>query len=160
MISIIAAIDEAGGLGLNNQLLCHLPADLQYFKSMTMGKPIIMGRKTFESIGKPLPGRLNVVISRSIASIEGVVVCDSLDKAIEQTKEFPEIMVIGGAEIFSATMNKATRLYITQIHHQFKADVFFPEINQSIWHCQDKQFRQHDGKNTYDMTFYLYERRK
>lgn len=84
MISLIAAIDEAGGLGLNNQLLCHLPADLQHFKSITMGKPIIMGRKTFASIGKPLPGRLNVVLSRSIAAIEGVLVCDSLENSDDE----------------------------------------------------------------------------
>ncbi|KTC80514.1 dihydrofolate reductase [Legionella cherrii] len=158
MISLIAAIDEAGGLGLNNQLLCHLPADLQHFKSITMGKPIIMGRKTFASIGKPLPGRLNVVLSRSIAAIEGVLVCDSLENAMMKTQEFPEIMIIGGAELFTEAMNKATRLYITRIHHQFTADVFFPEIDSSIWHCQDKQFRQHDEKNKYDMTFYIYER--
>ncbi len=158
MISLIAAIDEAGGLGINNQLLCHLPADLQHFKLTTMGKPIIMGRKTFVSIGKPLPGRLNVVLSRSGLSIEGVTVLDSLEKAINQTKEFPEIMIIGGAELFAKAMKQATRLYITRIHHQFAADVFFPEIKESIWHCSDKQFRQRDEKNKYDMTFYTYER--
>ncbi|MCW8409470.1 dihydrofolate reductase [Legionella sp. PATHC035] len=158
MISLIAAIDEARGLGFNNQLLCHLPADLQHFKSITMGKPIIMGRKTFASIGKPLPGRLNVVLSRSIPSIEGVLLCDSLENALIKTHEFPEIMIIGGAELFTEAMSKATRLYITRIHHQFTADVFFPEIDLSIWHCQDKQFRPHDEKNKYDMTFYIYER--
>lgn len=158
MISLIAAIDETGGLGFNNQLLCHLPADLQHFKSITMGKPIIMGRKTFVSIGRPLPGRLNIVLSRSLSTIDGVVVCDSLENAMEQTKDFSEIMIIGGAELFTAAMNKASRLYITRIHHQFTADVFFPEIDSSIWHCQDKQFRQHDEKNKFDMTFYIYER--
>lgn len=75
-----------------------------------------------------------------------------------KTQEFPEIMIIGGAELFTEAMNKATRLYITRIHHQFTADVFFPEIDSSIWHCQDKQFRQHDRKKQYDMTFYIYER--
>ncbi|AWN75512.1 dihydrofolate reductase [Legionella anisa] len=160
MISLIAAIDETGGLGFNNQLLCHLPADLQHFKSITMGKPIIMGRKTFASIGKPLPGRLNIVLSHSVTSIEGVSVFNSLEKAINQTKEFPEIMIIGGAELFAEAMNKAARLYITRIHHQFIADVFFPEIDESIWHCHEKQFRPHDEKNEYDMTFYTYERTK
>jgi dihydrofolate reductase len=160
MISLIAAIDEAGGLGFNNQLLCHLPADLQHFKSITMGKPIIMGRKTFASIGKPLPGRLNIVLSNSITSIEGVSVFNSSEKAINQTKEFPEIMIIGGAELFAEAMNKSTRLYITRIHHQFVADVFFPEIDESIWHCTEKQFRPYDEKNKYDMTFYTYERIK
>lgn len=160
MISLIAAIDEAGGLGFNNQLLCHLPSDLQHFKSITLGKPIIMGRKTFDSIGKPLPGRLNIVLSHHLSSIEGVTVFDSLEKAINQTKEFAEIMIIGGAALFDEAIGKATRLYITRIHHQFKADVFFPEIDESMWKCCEKQFRRHDEKNKYDMTFYTYERAK
>lgn len=158
MMSLIAAIDEAGGLGFNNQLLCHLPADLQYFKSITMGKPIIMGRKTYTSIGKPLPGRLNVVLSRTLLSIEGVLVSNSLDNAMKQIKEYPEIMIIGGAELFIEAMSKANRLYITRIHHQFEADVFFPEIDESIWDCVKKEFRFHDERNIYDMTFYIYEK--
>lgn len=97
LISLIAAIDETGGLGINNQLLCYLPADLQHFKSITMGKPIIMGRKTYESIGKPLPGRLNIVISQSIQSIPGVVVVDSLGQAIKETADASEVMIIGGS---------------------------------------------------------------
>ncbi|MCW8445651.1 dihydrofolate reductase [Fluoribacter gormanii] len=160
MISLIAAIDENGGLGFNNQLLCHLPADLQHFKSITMGKPIIMGRKTFDSIGKPLPGRLNIVLSRSIESINGVTVVDSLENAIKQTKDFSEIMIIGGAELFTKVMEKANRLYITRIHHQFIADVYFPEIDEAIWHCCDEQFRPCDEKNKYDMTFRTYVRTK
>jgi len=158
MISLIAAIDEAGGLGFNNQLLCHLPADLQYFKSITMGKPIIMGRKTFESIGNALPGRLNIVLSHQLISIEGVTVFDSLEKVIKEMKKLPEIMIIGGAALFNEAMEIATRLYITRIHHQFKADVFFPKIDKSIWQCSASQFRKHDDKNKYDMTFYTYER--
>jgi dihydrofolate reductase len=158
LISLIAAIDEAGGLGINNQLLCHLPADLQHFKSITMGKPIIMGRKTFVSIGKPLPGRLNIVLSRTWKSIEGVVVLDSLKKAINHTKEQQEIMIIGGAELFDEIIGSANRLYITRIHHQFAADVFFPKIDGYIWSCSSKEFRARDEKNNYDMTFYRYDR--
>jgi dihydrofolate reductase len=101
MISMIAAIDEGNGLGIKNQLLCHLPADLQHFKSITMGKPIIMGRSTFESIGKPLPGRLNIVLSRSIKQLDGTVVVDSLDKAITAANNANEIMIIGGADLFN-----------------------------------------------------------
>ncbi|MCL9685165.1 dihydrofolate reductase [Legionella maioricensis] len=158
IISMIAAIDEAGGLGINNQLLCYLPADLQHFKTITMGKPIIMGRKTFASIGKPLPGRTNIVLSRSSSPIEGVLVVDSLSKAINNNIKTDEIMIIGGSEIFVQAMEIATRLYITRIHHQFKADVFFPKIDESIWRCQNKEFRPCDDKNEYDMTFYTYER--
>jgi dihydrofolate reductase len=159
-ISLIAAVDEAGGLGLNNQLLCHLPADLQHFKKITMGKPIIMGRKTFISIGKPLPGRLNIILSRTTASIEGVLIFDSLEKALNHVKEYPEIMIIGGAELFKETISKSDRLYITRIHHHFKADVFFPEIKPLLWNCLSEEFRPNDEKNKYDMTFYTYERVK
>ena len=158
IVSLIAAIDEEGGLGINNQLLCHLPADLQHFKSITMGKPIIMGRKTFDSIGKPLPGRKNIVLTRSLSSIEGVTVVDSLLSALSLVKDIPEIFIIGGAELFSKSMQMATRLYLTRIHHQFSADVFFPKIDGHLWTCRTKEFRMHDEKNEFDMTFYTYER--
>jgi len=160
IISLIAAIDEAGGLGLNNQLLCYLPADLQHFKSITMGKPIIMGRNTFASIGKPLPGRLNIVVSNTVTSIEGVVVVDSLESAIDMTADHAEIMIIGGAQLFKEAMVLATRLYITRIHHQFPADVFFPNIDGTVWHCLNNVYRQHDEKNAYDMSFQHYEKRE
>jgi dihydrofolate reductase len=157
-LSLIAAIDQSDGLGINNQLLCHLPADLQHFKSITMGKPIIMGRKTYASIGRPLPGRLNIVLSHSLSDIEGVHVFDSLDKAIEFTAEYPEVMIIGGAELFNEAIDKATSLYITRIHHQFAADVFFPKIDELIWSCRNQEFRARDERNIYDMTFCFYER--
>lgn len=158
MISLIAAIDEAGGLGINNQLLCHLPADLRHFKSITMGKPIIMGRKTFESIGNPLSGRLNIVLSRTLAPAKDILIFASLEKAIEQTRGYPEIIIIGGAELFSKGMGLASRLYITQIHHQFDADVFFPRIDESLWHRQSEEYRAYDEKNKYNLTFYIYEK--
>jgi dihydrofolate reductase len=158
-ISLIAAIDEAGGLGFNNQLLCHLPADLQHFKTITMGKPIIMGRKTFASIGKPLPGRLNIVLSRTTSYIDGVLVFDSLEQALSKIQDNVEIMVIGGEQLFADAMDKANYLYITKIHHQFLADVFFPIIDQNVWNCINEEFHQHDEKNQYDMTFYTYARK-
>ncbi|KGP63100.1 dihydrofolate reductase [Legionella norrlandica] len=157
-VSLIAAIDEAGGLGANNQLLCYLPADLQHFKSITMGKPIVMGRKTYESIGKPLPGRLNIVVSHSFTPRPGLVVANSLEEALKQAANAPEVMIIGGAKIYSQAMPMASRLYITRIHHQFPADVFFPIINELEWSCQNKEYRSQDDKNPYDMTFYIYER--
>ena len=157
-ISLIAAVDENNGLGINNQLLCHLSADLQHFKAITLGKPIIMGRGTFDSIGKPLPGRLNIVLSHKTSAIAGVTVLNSLDQALTQTKEMPEIMIIGGAQLFKQTLGMADRLYLTRIHHQFKADVFFPFIDEKLWCCRQQEYRQHDEKNNYDMTFYTYER--
>lgn len=159
ILSLIAAMDEAHGIGRDNQLLCHLPADLQHFKSTTLGKPIIMGRSTFESIGKPLPGRLNIVLSRTMSPVKGVLIFDSLDKALEHIKEAPEVMIIGGAALYHQTINLVTYLYITVIHHAFEADVFFPEIDSQIWHCSSSEFRQKDDKNTFDMTFYRYERK-
>jgi dihydrofolate reductase len=156
IISLIAAIDEAGGLGNNNKLLCHLPADLQHFKTITMGRPIIMGRKTYDSIGRPLPGRENIVLSRSPIHIEKVLVVASLQEALNKNKGFDEVFIIGGAELFTQSLEIATRLYITKIHYQFKADVFFPKIDEIVWTCLKEEFRPHDEKNAYDMTFYTY----
>lgn len=158
IISLIAALDEAGGLGYNNQLLCHLPADLQHFKAITLGKPIIMGRKTFDSIGKPLPGRLNIVLSRSEFTSEGILISESLNEALNQVEDQPEIMIIGGEQLFTEAIDRANRLYITRIHHLFSADVYFPQINPMHWICTARQFRQHDEKNKFDMTFCQYQR--
>lgn len=159
IISFIAAVDEHRGLGKNNQLLCHLPADLAHFKQVTMGKPIIMGRKTFASIGRPLPGRLNIVLSRTESVIPGVVTVSSLPEALKQVSEFPEAMIIGGAELFEQALPLASRLYLTVIHHCFDADVFFPFLDEDEWSCLEALPRQADEKNQYDLTFYYYERR-
>lgn len=158
IISLIAAIDEKQGLGKNNQLLCHLPADLTYFKSMTTGKPIIMGRKTYESIGRPLPNRLNIVLSRRVKTIEGVLVAGNLDDAFRLAGDADEIMVIGGENVFSKALAIATRLYLTNIHHQFDADVYFPSFNEAQWQCVSSFFQSKDEKNAYDLTFKIYER--
>ncbi|MBA2711617.1 MAG: dihydrofolate reductase [Tatlockia sp.] len=157
-ISLVAAIDEQNGLGKDNQLLCHLPADLQHFKKITMGKPIIMGRKTYESIGKPLPGRTNIVITKSKPIISGVEVVDSIHRAFALVPNEPEIMIIGGATIFNQVIECASCIYLTVIHHHFDADVFFPKLKKAIWRCKEHLFRPHDEKNSYDLTFYRYER--
>lgn len=156
-ISLIAALDESNGLGIDNQLLCHLPADLQHFKNITMNKPIIMGRHTYNSIGRPLPGRTNIVLSHAVDTIEGVTIYKSLKQALA-LQQVDEIMIIGGAQLFNEAITLAHRLYITHIHHQFKADVFFPKIEQALWLCTDKKLRVHDEKNPYNMTFATYER--
>ncbi|MBA2656728.1 MAG: dihydrofolate reductase [Tatlockia sp.] len=158
IISLIAAIDQQNGLGKDNQLLCHLPADLQHFKTLTLGKPIIMGRQTFESIGKPLPGRRNIILSRKINAIANVDLANTFEEALALVEDVPEIMIIGGAAIFKQALSIASRIYLTQIHHQFDADVFFPIINPSEWICKDKLFREADDINNYAMTFYYYER--
>lgn len=155
-ISLIAALDLSNGLGANNQLLCHLPADLHYFKKATMGKPIVMGRKTYESIGRPLPGRLNIVLSHTLSKLEGITVTQSLAEAITLTKSHPEIMIIGGADLYAQAIGIADKLYITRIHHQFSAEVYFPFIDEKIWICQHKEFHQKDLKNNYDFSFETY----
>ena len=158
IISLIAAVDERYGMGKNNSLLCHLPADLQHFKSLTLGKPIIMGRKTFESIGKALPGRQNIVLTRNTLTAEGVMVVDSLEAALQLTKDQIEVMVIGGAQIYAQALIHAQRIYLTIIHHQFDADVFFPDIDKAAWACIDAVEKLRDKKNEYDMTFCTYQR--
>jgi dihydrofolate reductase len=133
IISLIAALDAAGGLGREGQLLCHLPEDLQQFKALTLGKPIVMGRKTYQSIGRPLPKRLNIVLSHNPSPIAGVTVVSSLAHALQCVADVPEVMIIGGASVYAQALPLAQRLYLTRIQHQFTADVFFPEVDWSEW---------------------------
>lgn len=156
--SMVAAVDENNGLGKSNQLLCHLPADLKYFKEITMGKPIIMGKNTFSSIGRPLPGRRNIVLTSQPLIIEGVEIVHSLEEALKLVGNDNEAMVIGGAVIFTQFLPLAKQIYLTVIHHHFEADVYFPQLDKHQWECVASQFRQHDDKNLYDMTFYQYKR--
>jgi dihydrofolate reductase len=158
MISLIVALDEQNGMGKNNHLLCHLPADLQFFKKNTLGKPIIMGRKTFESIGRVLPDRPNIIVSHQMLQVAGATVVKSLDEALAQTRDYPEIMIIGGAQVFAEALPKAQRIYLTRIHHRFTADVFFPNLDEKTWICKPMQYHPADEKNSYAMTFYHCER--
>lgn len=131
MISLIVAHDKNRVIGYENAMPWHLPGDLQYFKEMTMGKPIVMGRKTFESIGRPLPGRRNIVITRNAQyAADGIEVVNSLKEAIELAKDAEEIMVIGGEQIFRQVLPQASRLYITLIDEEYKGDTFFPPYDE------------------------------
>ena len=159
IISLIAAVDEGWGLGKDNNLLCHLPADLKHFKQLTLGKPIIMGRKTFDSIGRALPGRLNIVLSKQAILMDGVTVVNSLSQALLAVNDAPEIMIIGGSAVFEQALPLAQCVYLTVIHHQFPADVFFPKLDMTAWDLLEKSSWSQDLKNQYDMTFYHYERR-
>ena len=156
-INIIVAVDNKMGIGKNNQLLCHLPRDLKFFKDTTMGKPIIMGRKTFESIGRPLPGRKNIVLSHQVQSIPGVTVCPNLEMAIASLEE-PEIFIIGGAMLYRVAIALADKIYLTQIAHTFDADVFFPELIESQWQMIQESYYEADDKNPYALTFKAYTR--
>ncbi len=133
MISIIVAHDQNRVIGYKNKMPWHLPGDLHYFKEMTMGKPIIMGRKTFESIGRPLPGRRNIVISRNTDyTAEGIEVVTSLDAALALVADVEEIMIIGGEQIIKLALPLAQRLYITEINASFQGDTYFPSYED--WH--------------------------
>lgn len=157
-ISIIAAMDEQRGLGLGNQLLCHLSADLKYFKAQTLNKTIIMGRNTFDSIGKVLPQRKNIIISRQAdLVIEGATVCQSVDEALAQS-DSEETMIIGGASLYEQTIELAHTLYITKIHHTFKADVFFPNFSLDDWQQVSVESHEKDEKNPFDYDFLKYKR--
>jgi dihydrofolate reductase len=155
-ISLIAAIDEQNGLGKDNHLLCHLPRDLQHFKALTLGKPVIMGRKTWESIGKPLPNRDNVIISQTLSAVEGARVYPSLELALGDFSLAEEVMIIGGESLYKLVFPLATDLYLTRIHQCFPADVFFPIDAATSWHLMSETFYEKDDKNHYDMTFLHY----
>ena len=159
-LSLLVAADEGNVIGKNNQLPWHLPADLKYFKNLTWGLPIVMGRKTYESIGKPLPGRTNIVITRNKDyAAEGIVVVHTIEEAltVAQQKGAKEIFVIGGAEIFNSVFSGAHRIYLTRIHHRFEGDVFFPELGNN-WQLVKQQKQEADEKNAYAHTFQVWER--
>ncbi len=157
-ISLIVAVDEKGGIGFQNALLCHLPADLKHFKSITYGKPIIMGYRTFVSIGKPLPGRLNIVLTRQDRQIEGVEIVHSLQQALSLASSAAEVIIIGGANVFEESLPLANRIYLTKIHHHFEADAYFPELDLSTWRRERLGAHKKDEKNAFDMTFFQFER--
>ncbi len=131
---MIAAMDEARVIGARGALPWHLPADLRWFRRVTMGKPIVMGRATYESIGRPLPGRRNIVVStRPGLAIEGCTVAPDLDAAIAAAGDAREIMVIGGAQLYAAALPRARRLYLTRLHARFAGDAWFPELDAARW---------------------------
>lgn len=133
-VSLIVAMADNNVIGVDNQLPWHLPADLKYFKAVTMGKPIIMGRKTFESIGRPLPGRQNIVITRNTDwSAEGVTVVQSTEDAVASVSGAEEVMVIGGAEIYRAMLPLVHKLYVTEVSLSVEGDAFFPDIQDEQW---------------------------
>ncbi len=163
ILSLLVAADENNVIGKDNKLPWHLPNDLKYFKNLTWGMPILMGRKTFESIGKALPGRKSIVITRNKNwQKENVDVVHSIGEAIEKAKEYDvkEIFVIGGAEIFQTSFDKAHRIYLTRIHHEFDGDVFFPEVPQSKWKLISERHCPADEKNDYPHTYQVWERAK
>ncbi|HPK06008.1 MAG TPA: dihydrofolate reductase [Bacteroidales bacterium] len=161
MLSIIAAVSDNNIIGNNNKLPWHLPADLKYFKNTTMGHALIMGRKTFESFGKPLKGRHSIVITRQKKwSYEGVEVAHSLDEAIAKTDNQKEVFVIGGAEIYKQALPLCNKMYLTIVHHNFDGDTSFPPVDFSEWKLEKDEKHLQDDKNPYPYSFRTYIRKK
>lgn len=158
-LALIVAMDQQGVIGLNNDLPWKLSADLQYFRQVTMGKPLIMGRNTHESIGRPLPGRLNIIVThQENYQATGCVVVTSLELALQHCADAEEVMVMGGASLYAQLLPKVQRLYITQVHARVKGDTWFPEINRQQWQLIQQQAHSADSKNEYNFSFEVYDR--
>jgi dihydrofolate reductase len=159
-ICLIVAADENNGIGKNNNLLCYLPNDLKFFKQTTLGAPVVMGRKTYESIGKPLPGRRNIVLSKTLKSLDGCEVFNDLETALmvlaSTTNE--KCFIIGGDSVYKIALPIAQIVYLTRIHHKFDADAFFPKLEESQWQLESEEHHEADEKNKYDYSFQKYIR--
>ncbi|NOH24423.1 type 3 dihydrofolate reductase [Vibrio europaeus] len=158
IISMIAAMANDRIIGKDNQMPWHLPADFAWFKRSTMGKPVVMGRKTYDSIGRPLPGRQNIVISRDASLvIEGVDTVTSIDEALQAAGDVEEVMIIGGGTIYEACLPTANKLYVTHIEAQIQGDTQFPAWGDEFKETYSESYPA-DEKNAYDMRFVVLER--
>jgi dihydrofolate reductase len=161
MLAVVAT-DLKNGIGKNNQLLCHLPDDLKYFKKITTNNIVVMGRKTFESIGKPLPNRINIVLThQSNLKIDGVNIVNSVDEIINDwSKKFPDkqIIIIGGQQIYQLFLPHITEIHRTLIHHTFDADAFFPAF-ENDFELIEKQIHPQDEKHPYSFEFQVWKRK-
>lgn len=158
-ISIIVAMDKKGIIGLEGGLPWHLSADLKHFKTITMGKPLIMGRKTHKSIGRPLPGRKNIVLTHSKEfKAEGCTVVHSLEDAFQAAGDVDEVMIMGGSGIYDQSLARAGRLYLTEVDADVKGDVYFPEFNKGEWIEVEREEHSADDKNDFDYSFVVMER--
>ena len=160
MTTIVVAMGLGSEIGFQNQLLWHLPKDLKHFKEITSGHPIIMGRKTYESIGKPLPNRTNIVISRKKDWFEeGILIVGSIKEAIKFAKKIDEqIFIIGGGTIYEQTIDLADRLEVTLVDANLEADTFFPKIDVKIWRKTSEECHEKDEKNAFGFCFQTYEK--
>ncbi len=159
MISIIVAMAEGNVIGGDNSLLWHISEDLRYFKEVTMGHPVIMGRKTYESIGRPLPKRKNIIISRDTSlKIDGCIVVNSLESALESSSDDENPFIIGGGEIYRSAINLVDRLYVTKVMHTYDGDTYFPEIDCVKWSRISAEFHAKGEKFQHPFMFEIYEK--
>ena len=162
IISLIVAASTNNAIGKEGQLLWSLPNDMKFFKNTTWGTTVVMGRKTYESVDKPLPGRVNIVITRQENwSRENVVVVKDLTEALQKAKETncKEIFIIGGGEIYKQSMKLANRIYMTRVHAVLEGDTFFPEIDEKIWEIKQQLDFSVDEKHQYDYSFQVWEKK-
>ncbi len=160
-ISLIVAASENNVIGKDNDLLWSLPDDLQFFKETTEGHPIILGRKNYEAIGRALPNRRNIIVSRQEdLEVDGCEVTSSVEEAIELAKETEneEIFITGGGEIYRLALPLANRIYLTRVHAEIEGDVFFPELSEEEWEEVDRKEHPADEKHEYAFTFLIYDR--
>ncbi|WP_018478397.1 dihydrofolate reductase [Pontibacter roseus] len=156
MIAIVVAVAENNVIGRNNQLIWHLPADLRHFKQKTMSHPMVMGRKTFESIGKPLPGRTTIIVTRQEGfEAEGCLVVHSVQEALQKGRELDkeQVSIVGGAEIYKQVLPEVDTIFLTEVHHTFEGDTFFPELDMAEWQEVNAEQHEPDEKNPYPYTF-------
>lgn len=160
-ITLVAACGRRREIGLDNRLPWHLPADLKHFREITTGKPVVMGRKTYESIGRPLPSRKNIVLSASGRfRADGVVTVGSVDEALEEADGAEELMVIGGSQIFQLFLPLANQILLTEVDEQFEADSFFPELDMTVWEEKNRLSFEPDAKNIFRYSFVTIGRRE
>ena len=160
MISLIAALAADRIIGMENAMPWDLPADLAWFKRNTLKKPVIMGRLTFESIGRPLPGRLNIVVSSKPGTTEGVTWVTSLDEALQAAGDAEEIMVIGGGRVYEQMLKRAVRLYLTHIDAEVEGDTQFPDYEPDEWQSTFSEFHDADEQNSHSYCFVILDRRR
>ena len=159
MVTLIVAVADSGVIGRDNSLPWHLPEDLKRFKRITMGKPIVMGRKTCESIGKPLPGRHNIVVTRDANyHRDGVTVVHGVDAAIAAAGDVPEIMIIGGADLFRLFLPRAGRVHLTRVHGDVDGDIHWAALDAREWKMVEREAHAADERHAYPMTFEVWEK--
>jgi len=160
IVTMVVAIGENNAIGKNNELLWYLPKDLRHFKTITSGHTVIMGRKTYESVGKPLPKRRNIIITRNTElTVDGAEVVHTIEDALELCKSDEEVFIIGGAEIYKMAMKHTDKIFLTVVHESFEADAFFPEIDRNLWVETAAEKHLPDEKNNLSFTFSTLERK-
>ncbi len=160
MINIIVAVSTNGVIGLNGNMPWHIPKDLHYFKQITTPHTIIMGRYTYHAIGKPLPNRKNIVLTKTLTPQQGILIAGNWEQALNMITNEEQVFIIGGQQVFEQALEKqlVKRIYRTLIHYHFDGDTFFPEINLKEWKLISSTFSMKDEKNPYDLTFEIWSK--